>query len=233
MAGEVTVVGIFRDSEAARNAVSELRGAGVPAENIGLVARGHDSTVQDEDLRTDVAADAGIGAALGGIGGLLLGFTALAIPGVGPALAAGPLLAALGGAGLGAVAGGILGALNEAGVPEADARHYSEQVRDGGVLVTVRTDEAQAERVRAILDAPGDTQVRERAPSMEHAEGAGSPSECDLRTDDDVVVPGRTAGVTGHNAGGETKPAVKPRTTELKRSEARGRIRRRTTSSTL
>jgi hypothetical protein len=84
------------------------------------------------DKVSNVAGDAGIGAAIGGVGGLLLSFAGMAIPGVGPVLAAGPIVAALGGAGLGAAAGGLIGVLTESGIPEDEAGLYAEGVRRGG-----------------------------------------------------------------------------------------------------
>ena len=78
--------------------------------------------MSDRDKASDVVADAGIGAAIGGVGGLLLSAAgALTIPVIGPILAAGPIAAALTGAGIGAAAGGLIGALTESGVPEEDA----------------------------------------------------------------------------------------------------------------
>ena len=193
--GQRTVIGVFPSVEAAHEAVRRLRDAGIPADAISVVAR---------DVASDVAADAGIGAALGGIGGLLLGFTAILIPGIGPAVAGGPLLAALGGAGVGALAGGLIGALSEAGVPDEDARAYAESIRRGNVLVTVRASSADAEPARQILDHAAGAEPH-------HVEGPGSPSECDLRTDDDIAAcdPRRatSADVIGHNPGGEAMSA--------------------------
>ena len=191
-----TVIGVFVSSQAARDAVRRLRDAGIAADEISVVA--------GRDVASDVAADAGIGAALGGIGGLLLGFTAILIPGIGPAVAAGPLLAALGGAGVGAVAGGLIGALNEAGVPEEEARDYAESIRAGNVLLTVRASAADAEQARRILD--------DGAPAaMRHVEGSGTPSESTLRTDDDIASTdpriATCADVIGHNPGCEPMSA--------------------------
>jgi hypothetical protein len=94
---------------------------------------------------------AGAGAAVGGIAGLLAGAAALAIPGLGPLIAAGPIAAALAGAGLGGVTGGIIGGLSAVGIPEDEAHAYAEGVRRGGTLIMVvtRTDDMAdcAERV--------------------------------------------------------------------------------------
>ena len=136
-------------------------------------------TVSDPDLRahydagkydttndtktSDVVADAGIGAAIGGVGGLLLSAAGLlTLPVIGPVLAAGPIAAALTGAGVGAAAGGLIGALTEAGIPEEDAKYYAEGVRRGDVLVTVRTSGMLADRARDILDQHHAVNVNER-----------------------------------------------------------------------
>jgi stress response protein YsnF len=85
------------------------------------------------------------------VSGLVIGLTALAVPGIGPVLAAGPLATALVGAGVGAAAGGMIGALTDLGIPEEHAHYYSEGVRRGGVLVTVATTDARAEQAVSIL----------------------------------------------------------------------------------
>ena len=111
---------------------------------------------------TGAGAGATVGTILGGGAGLLAGLGLLAIPGVGPIVAAGWLVATITGAGVGAAGGGILGSLVGAGVPEEHAHVYAEGVRRGGTLVTVRADESQADRIDAILDgrAPVDPALR-------------------------------------------------------------------------
>jgi hypothetical protein len=94
------------------------------------------------------AAGAGVGGILGGGLGWLVGIGALAIPGVGPFVAAGPIMAALGGAALGATVGGLTGALVGLGVPEYEAKRYEGKLREGGTLISVHTDDAE-ERSRA------------------------------------------------------------------------------------
>lgn len=185
MAGK-TVVGVFNDMQSAQEAVREIRRLGLPAEKISVLANRDAAGAQDSEAMTDadkgsdVVADAGIGAALGSIGGLLLGFAAFAIPGLGAVVAAGPIFAALGGAGVGAVAGGVIGALNEVGVPQEEAQGYQEDVRGGRVLVVVQSDEAAAERVREILDRNG---VAEAADVNEEEAVAENPPEWLVRTE--------------------------------------------------
>jgi uncharacterized membrane protein len=86
------------------------------------------------------------------VGGLLVGLAALAIPGIGPVIAAGPIAAAVAGAGIGAATGGIIGALIDLGVDEDYAGYYAEGVRRGGTLVTAHVEENMADRVAGILD---------------------------------------------------------------------------------
>jgi hypothetical protein len=112
---------------------------------------------------------AGVGAALGGIGGLLVGLGALAIPGIGPVLAAGPLAAALGGvagAGAGAVAGGaaggLVGALSEMGVNEEHAGYYAEGIRRGGTLVAIQTDDEDVDKARRLMNEHHPVDINER-----------------------------------------------------------------------
>jgi len=151
-----TIVGVFNSVQDAHAAVAELQAQGISRDEISVVANKNAAgynTMDDRDKTSDVVADAGIGAAIGGVGGLLLSAAgALTIPVIGPILAAGPIAAALTGAGIGAAAGGLVGALTESGVPEQDAKYYAEGVRRGDVLVTIRTDQTHADRVCDVLD---------------------------------------------------------------------------------
>jgi hypothetical protein len=148
-----TVVAVFDDRTDAQDAINALRDAGFLADDISILARDRDDAGRlAEDTGASVAAGAATGALagglLGGVAGWLVGIGALAIPGVGPILAAGPLAAALGGAAIGATGGGIIGALTGVGVPEEDAKYYDTEFRRGGIVVTVqargRYDEARA-----------------------------------------------------------------------------------------
>ena len=129
------------------------------------VATGTDAepVMDTDEAASGAGTGATIGTVLGGGAGLLAGIGALAIPGIGPIVAAGWLVAALTGAGAGAAAGGLLGSLTGAGIEERDAHVYSEGVRRGGSLVTVRTDDARADEAEAILTRynPVDSTSRE------------------------------------------------------------------------
>ena len=153
-----TVTALYDTYDFAVSAVDALEAAGIPHSDISIVSNNVDNRY-DEDRTTHAAEDAGkgagIGAAVGGVGGLLTGIGLLAIPGVGPVVAAGWLVATAAGAVTGAVvggaAGGLVGALTGAGVPERDANFYAEGVRRGGTLVTARVDDARASIAREIL----------------------------------------------------------------------------------
>jgi hypothetical protein len=121
-----------------------------------------------------VAAGAGIGAALGGIAGLVVGLGVLAIPGIGPIVAAGPLATTLAGAGIGAAAGGIIGALTDVGIPEEEAGYYAEGIRRGGTLLTVRANENQVSRATQILNRFSPTDIKQRATEWRSSGWSGS-----------------------------------------------------------
>lgn len=176
----VVVTRIFDTYEHASQAVGELESHGIPHNDISIVANnqtgtlgGNDRTAGSSDRvvgddKTDVDAGTGagtgatIGTVLGGGAGLLAGLGMLAIPGIGPVVAAGWLVATAVGAGVGAGAGGLLGSLVGAGVDEADAHVYAEGVRRGGTLVTARVDEGQRAAVEDVLTRLGGTDASAR-----------------------------------------------------------------------
>ena len=130
-----------------------MEGAGVRSADISLVANKYVSREHaDVDDVSDAAKGAGIGAALGGTAGLLAGLGLLAIPGLGPVVAVGWLASTAVGAAAGAATGGIVGALIDAGEKREHAHVYSEAVRRGGTLVCARVADAEAPRVRSIMD---------------------------------------------------------------------------------
>jgi uncharacterized membrane protein len=162
-----TIVGVFNSVQDAHEAVRVLESEGISRSDISVVANknaaGYDTMERTGDKASDVVADAGIGAAIGGVGGLLLSAAgAITIPVIGPILAAGPIAAALTGAGIGAAAGGLVGALTESGIPEEHAKYYAEGVRRGDVLVTVKTDSYRADHVCDVLDRNNAVDVDER-----------------------------------------------------------------------
>lgn len=150
-----TVTGLFDPHDQAKDAVAALEGAGIPSEEISLIS-------PDRDESGSTAAGAGIGAAVGGAGGLLAGLGAFAIPGIGPVVGAGWLVATLVGAAAGGIAGGLLGMLTDAGVNERDAHVCAEGVRRGGSLVSARVDDGQVDAATAILAQSGSVDIGDR-----------------------------------------------------------------------
>ena len=137
----------------ARAAVKALEEAGVPAQDISLVANKCISPELDEaDAYPDAATGIGLGTALGGGAGLLAGLGILTIPGLGPVVAAGWLASIAVGAMAGAAAGGVVGALVDAGLSKEHADVYSEAVRRGCTLVSARVAGREGARIQAILD---------------------------------------------------------------------------------
>jgi len=162
-----TIIGSFDSMDDAHRASRALRSAGFLDSDINFIAndvRKDGSTVRTGE-KTDmsgVATGAVAGGALGGAAGLAASLMGLAIPGIGPILAAGPIAAALVGAGAGAAAGGLIGSLTDQGVEAKHAEIYAESVRRGGTLVTVRTDESRSEEATSILRDAGAIDIDKR-----------------------------------------------------------------------
>ena len=180
-----TLARMYDSYDDAKAVVHELESSGVPHSEISLVANadahgrtsgtsavtGAGANALDPADRDDTDSSAGgkrgalLGGVLGGGAGLLAGIGALAIPGVGPVVAAGWLVATLAGVGVGAASGGLVGSLTGAGVSRDEAHVYAEGVKRGGSLVTVRADEAEASRVEAILARRSPTDWQQRRSS--------------------------------------------------------------------
>jgi hypothetical protein len=163
----VTISRLYNNYDDARAAIRNLEAAGVRSNDISVIASNADnwysderkaSTYPDRDLdgkddRAEAAgAGAGVGATVGGVAGLLTGLGLMAIPGVGPVVAAGWLVSTLAGAAAGGATGGVLGALTQAGVSKGDADVYAEGLRRGGALVSARVAGADAARLQAVMD---------------------------------------------------------------------------------
>jgi hypothetical protein len=160
-----TISRLYDNYTDAQSAVQRLEAAGVPHSEISIVANNSDGWfssdkkvdrdrdgVDDRAEGAGAGAGAGIGAGIGGTAGLLAGLGLLAIPGLGPVVAAGWLAATAVGAAAGAATGGVVGALTQAGVSEEDAHMYAEGVRRGGTLVSARVADADRARLDAILN---------------------------------------------------------------------------------
>ncbi len=166
MAGKNTAVfGIYRTRGAAEQGVDTLIGNGfrredisvLLPENVGTKDFAHEKgTKAPEGAATGATA----GAAIGGTLGLLAGIGALAIPGLGPFIAAGPIMGALAGAGSGGMVGGLIGALVGMGIPEYQAKRYEGIVRDGGILLSVHCDNSDwVKRAKELLEQTGANDV--------------------------------------------------------------------------
>jgi hypothetical protein len=150
----------------AQSVVDELRNAGIPNDDITLIANGDANLDHTTDAADGASAGAGLGAAVGGGAGLLAGLGVMAIPGVGPIVAAGWMAATLtglvAGAVTGAAAGGMIGALTDNGVDDEDAHVYAESLRRGGSMVIVKTDELRRAVAETVLDRHPSVTVSER-----------------------------------------------------------------------
>lgn len=166
----ITLSRLYPDGRLARAVVDELKAAGLPEDDIGIIAPSRDKSLRmknadvendgdmidrDRDGHDDrnqaVGRGAAAGAALGGAAGLLAGLGAFVLPGIGAVVAAGWLASALAGAVAGGAAGGVVGALIEAGVSENDAAQFAEGIKRGGTLVTIRVMSQDRDYYESIL----------------------------------------------------------------------------------
>jgi hypothetical protein len=166
MAGKNTAAfGIYRDRLDVDNAVNALRDAGYRSTDISVLFPENEGTkdfAHEKHTKAPegTATGAGSGAVIGGGLGWLVGIGALAIPGLGPFIAAGPIVAALAGAGAGGVLGGITGALVGMGIPEYEAKRYEGRVKEGGILLSVHCDDSKwTKRAKEILQRTGADEV--------------------------------------------------------------------------
>jgi CBS domain-containing protein len=161
MARNISVFGIYPSQAAVEEAVASLRAAGfrntdvsvLLPENPGSKDLAHEKHTKAPEGATTGAAS---GAVIGGALGWLAGIGALAIPGIGPFIAAGPIIAMLAGIGAGGAAGGMLGALVGLGIPEYEAKRYEGRIRKGGILLSVHSDNSDwARKAETILEQTG------------------------------------------------------------------------------
>ncbi|WP_207210262.1 general stress protein [Lichenibacterium ramalinae] len=197
-----TATALYHSYASAADAVGKLEAAGIPHDNISIVSNDEANTGQYSD-HPGTGAGASFGTVLGGGAGLLAGLGMLAIPGLGPVVAAGWLASTLVGAGVGAAAGGLVGALTDAGIDHGDADAYAEGVRRGGTLVTVRADEAQIDRATQILDVDGAVDLDERRTAWGQDGWTAGPQTTFARAPED-----RTAGERIADGATRAKDAV-------------------------
>jgi hypothetical protein len=161
MSKNTAVFGIYPSSDAASHAVDSLRAAGFRNTDISALFPDNQGTkdfAHEKNTKAPEGAAAGAtsGAVLGGALGWLAGIGALAIPGVGPFIAAGPIMGALAGIGTGAVAGGLVGVLIGFGMPEYEAKRYEGRIKRGGILLSVHCDDSNwVKLAKNILETTG------------------------------------------------------------------------------
>lgn len=171
MAGKNTAVfGIYRDRRGVEEAVDALRASEFRSTDISVLFPENQGTkdfAHEKNTKAPegTAAGAGTGAVIGGTLGWLAGIGALAIPGVGPLIVAGPIVAALTGVGVGGAIGGLTGALIGMGIPEYEAKRYEGRVKEGAILLSVHSDNSEwTSKAKDILKRTGaeDTLVSRR-----------------------------------------------------------------------
>ncbi len=149
MAGKNTAVyGLYRDRASAEGAVDRFLAEGFRNEDISVLMQDNVGTkdfAHEKETKAPEGTTAGVvtGGAIGGTLGLLAGIGALAIPGLGPFIAAGPIMGALAGLGTGGVVGGVIGALVGMGIPEYEAKRYEGRIKEGGILFSVHCDSSE------------------------------------------------------------------------------------------
>ncbi|WP_267397022.1 MULTISPECIES: hypothetical protein [unclassified Sphingomonas] len=190
-----TITRLFDDYTDATTAVSELEALGISHGDISIVANnahGHHAAVDHEGVNDygDVGRGTSTGALLGGAGGLLAGLGLLAIPGLGPIVAAGWLAATVAGAGIGAAGGAatgsLVGALKNSGHTEEDANVYSEGVRRGGTLVSAKVPDGQLADAQAVLDRNGSVDATTRGAAYRQSGWTSFDAEAPAYTSDEV-----------------------------------------------
>src|ERR1700690_3627555 len=162
MAGKNTeVYGIYANRTNAENAVDSLIADGFRSEDISVLLQDNVGTkdfAHEKQTKAPEGTTTGVvaGGVVEGTLGLLAGIGALAIPGLGPFIAAGPIMAALAGAGAGGAVGGLVGALIGMGIPEYEAKRYEGRIKEGGILLSVHSDDSTwTKRAKEILEHTG------------------------------------------------------------------------------
>jgi len=180
MAGKNTAAyAIFSNRSAAERAVDQLNTAGFSHQDVSVLMSDNQgsrdfATEKNTKAPEGTATGVGIGGVVGGTLGLLAGIGALAIPGVGPLIAAGPIMGALAGLGVGGAVGGLVGALVGMGIPEYEAKRYEGRVKDGGILVSVHCDSSdEVSRAKDVLKQAGGEDIAssgEKSVSSHHVD---------------------------------------------------------------
>ena len=181
MSKNISVFGIYPTRDAVTHAVDTLQAAGFRNTDISALFpdnQGNKDFAHEKSTKAPEGATTGVasGVVLGGALGWLAGIGALAIPGLGPLIAAGPILSALAGAGTGAVAGGIVGALVGMGMPEYEAKRYEGRVTKGGILLSVHSDNSDwTKRAKEVLERTGAEDISSTGETKGDSENTDKP----------------------------------------------------------
>jgi hypothetical protein len=178
---KIAVFGVYRTRRDVENTVQALQNADFRNEDVSVLfsdSSGTKDFAHEKHTKAPegTTAGAGTGAVLGGALGWLTGVGALAIPGVGPFIAAGPIVAALAGIGAGSVIGGIAGALIGMGIPEYEAKRYEGRIKEGGILLSVHCDDSNwKKRALDILKSSGAEDIGTEGEAKAEPAGATKP----------------------------------------------------------
>jgi hypothetical protein len=198
MAGKNTAAfGIYPTKAAAETAVDQLIAGGFSNQDVSVLMsdnRGAKDFAAEKNTKAPegTATGVGVGGAVGGTLGLLAGIGALAIPGVGPLIAAGPIMAGLAGLGIGGAVGGLVGALVGMGIPEYEAKRYEGRVKEGGILLSVHCETSEeVSRAKDIMKATGGEDIASSGEKSVSTHGV----EKTVPSDQERAVPLRTGTV--------------------------------------
>lgn len=181
MSKNTAVFGIYPNQDALELGIDALRSAGFRNTDISVLFPENEGTKDFAHRRGTKAPEgastgAGTGAVVGGALGWLVGIGALAIPGIGPFIAAGPIMAALAGAGVGGAVGGLTGALVGLGIPEYEAKRYEGRITKGGILLSVHADDAEwTKRGQTILEQTGAEDIASAGETKGDVQNADKP----------------------------------------------------------
>lgn len=165
--GARTVVGVFEDRSSLDDAYRELLASGISGDDVSILSQGDAAAPPMSSGDTNAGTGTAVGATAGVVLGGIVGLAALAIPGVGPLIAAGPIVAALAGATTGGAVGALAGSFAGLGVPSEHATQYEEAVRGGGTFISVKTpDTDAAKRAAAVLEAHGAQRISNYQPAL-------------------------------------------------------------------
>ena len=188
----VAVFGIYKTAQLAETAVDHIISKGFSNSAISVLMPDEDSTrafAHEKNTKAPEGTTTGAttGGAVGGTLGLLAGIGALAIPGVGPLIAAGPIMATLAGVGVGGAVGGVVGALVGLGIPEYEAKRYEGAVKNGGTLLSVHCDTSeQIDAAKESLRETGAHDIASASESGSNDKSGGRATFGDLSTNDDA-----------------------------------------------